>query len=248
MSATAIQRDQSAADAFNALQLIDDVILEMRLTQERNEQIFRQIEEALTVSIKPLEKVFNSVGLNYQNIINTLRQGYSGHEGSFITSQENGKPLTPIETCAAKILGSLDELNIYRMAMERVPLVHPVQSANSFTSGFGRRWGRMHNDADFAAPHATPIYSTADSLVIQIGWRSGYGRLIKIKHDFGFETRYAHLSKIRVQKGQWVSRGEYIGDMGNIGHSTGTHLHYEVRSNGEPVNPMKYIKATRNVF
>lgn len=134
------------------------------------------------------------------------------------------------------------------MALEKVPSAHPVQSANSFTSGFGRRWGRMHNGADFAAPHATPIYSTADSLVIQIGWRSGYGRLIKIKHDFGFETPYAHLSKIRVQKGQWVSHGEHIGDMGNTGHFTGTHLHYEVRSNGEPVNPMKYIKATRNVF
>jgi DNA-binding winged helix-turn-helix (wHTH) protein len=112
LSATAIQRDQSAADAFNALQLIDDVILEMRLTQERNEQIFRQIEEALTVSIKPLKKVFYSVGLNYQNIINTVQQGYSGHAGSFLTSQENSKPLTPIETRAAKIFGSLDELNI----------------------------------------------------------------------------------------------------------------------------------------
>lgn len=177
-----------------------------------------------------------------------MRQGYSGHEGSFLTSQENSKPLTPIETRAAKIFGSLDELNIYRMALEKVPLAHPVQSANSFTSGFGHRWGRMHNDADFAAPHATPIYSTADGLVIQIGWRSGYGRLIKIKHGFGSETRCAHLSKIRVQKGQWVSRGEYIGDMGDTGHSTGTHLHYEVQSNGEPVNPMKYIKATRNVF
>jgi murein DD-endopeptidase MepM/ murein hydrolase activator NlpD len=84
--------------------------------------------------------------------------------------------------------------------------------------------------------------------VTKSGWASGYGRLIKIKHDFGIETRYAHLSKIRVKVGQKVSRGERIGDMGNTGRSTGTHLHYEIRVNGNAVNPMKYLKAGKNVF
>ena len=77
---------------------------------------------------------------------------------------------------------------------------------------------------------------------------SGYGRLVKIQHEFGIETRYAHMSKIRVKVGQRVSRGDRIGDMGNTGRSTGTHLHYEVRVNGNPVNPMSYIKAAKNVF
>jgi murein DD-endopeptidase MepM/ murein hydrolase activator NlpD len=84
--------------------------------------------------------------------------------------------------------------------------------------------------------------------VIFAGRQSAYGRLIKIKHDFGYETRYAHLSKIRVKNGQRVSRGERIGDMGNTGRSTGTHLHYEIRSNGKAVNPMNYIKAAKDVF
>ena len=106
----------------------------------------------------------------------------------------------------------------------------------------------MHNGADFAAPHATPIHSTVDGIVVQTGWMSGYGRLIKIKHDFGFETRYTYLSKIRVINGQRVSRGDHIGDLEKTGCSTGTHLHYEVRLDGEAVNPMKYIKAARNVF
>jgi murein DD-endopeptidase MepM/ murein hydrolase activator NlpD len=85
-------------------------------------------------------------------------------------------------------------------------------------------------------------------VVTHAGWSSGYGRLIKIKHAYGIETRYAHLAKIRVKVGQRVSRGERIGDMGNSGRSTGTHLHYEIRENGRAVNPMNYIKAARDVF
>jgi murein DD-endopeptidase MepM/ murein hydrolase activator NlpD len=106
----------------------------------------------------------------------------------------------------------------------------------------------MHNGTDFAAPHGTPIRATADGVVVYVGWQSAYGRLIKIKHDFGIETRYAHLSKFRVKKGQRVSRGQHIGDMGNTGRSTGTHLHYEIRIGGKAINPMKYIKAAKNVF
>ena len=80
------------------------------------------------------------------------------------------------------------------------------------------------------------------------GWQSGYGRLVKIKHAYGIETRYAHLSKINVKVGERVSRGDRIGGMGATGRVTGTHLHYEVRVNGNPVNPMTYIKAGRDVF
>jgi murein DD-endopeptidase MepM/ murein hydrolase activator NlpD len=84
--------------------------------------------------------------------------------------------------------------------------------------------------------------------VTKAGWSSGYGRLVTIQHAFGIETKYAHNSNLRVKVGQRVSRGDHIADMGNTGRSTGTHLHYEVRVNGKPVNPMIYIKAARNVF
>ena len=74
------------------------------------------------------------------------------------------------------------------------------------------------------------------------------GKLVTIQHAFGIETKYAHNSNLRVKVGQRVSRGDHIADMGTTGRSTGTHLHYEVRVNGKPVNPMIYIKAARNVF
>jgi murein DD-endopeptidase MepM/ murein hydrolase activator NlpD len=84
--------------------------------------------------------------------------------------------------------------------------------------------------------------------VTYAGWENGYGRLIKIRHIQGIETRYGHLSQIDVKVGQKISRGEKIGDMGNSGRSTGTHLHYEVRLSGKAVNPMTFIKAARDVF
>ena len=107
---------------------------------------------------------------------------------------------------------------------------------------------RRGEGQDLAGAYGTPILATADGTVSYAGWESGYGRLIKIKHAFGIETRYGHLSQIRVNVGDRVSRGERIGDMGNSGRSTGTHLHYEIRIGGDAINPMTFIKAARNVF
>ncbi|MGD9295207.1 MAG: M23 family metallopeptidase, partial [Roseobacter sp.] len=107
---------------------------------------------------------------------------------------------------------------------------------------------RLHKGVDFAAPSGTDLFATADGVVTKAGWQSGYGRMVTIQHEFGIETRYAHLSKIRVKVGQKVSRGEHIGDMGASGRVTGVHLHYEVRVGGKAVNPMIYIKAAQDVF
>ena len=156
--------------------------------------------------------------------------------------------LSPLTLRANEVLLKLDEANLHRIAAEKIPFAFPVKGSYRFTSGFGQRWGRPHKGADFAGPTGTAIHTTADGVVTFAGRQSGYGNLIKIRHEFGFETRYAHLSKIRVKVGQRVSRGDRIGDMGNTGRSTGTHLHYEVRVGGKAVNPMKYIKAARDVF
>ena len=161
---------------------------------------------------------------------------------------------SPDETRANAILAGLDNLNLYRLAAFRVPLGLPLHTSYRFTSGFGYRndpingSGRMHEGQDLAGDYGSPIYATADGTVSYAGWQGGYGRLIKIQHAFGIETRYGHLSQIRVDVGQKVSRGDRIGDMGNSGRSTGTHLHYEVRLSGSAVNPMTFIRAANNVF
>ena len=141
------------------------------------------------------------------------------------------------------------------MAAQQAPFASPVNLNHvRQSSGFGYRRDpktggrRLHKGSDFAGRTGTDIFATADGIVTHAGWQSGYGKLVTIQHAFGIETKYAHNSNLRVKVGQRVSRGDHIADMGNTGRSTGTHLHYEVRVNGKPVNPMIYIKAARNVF
>lgn len=244
------ERDTTIANAQDALLKAEEMALELDLLKDQNDQIFSQLEDAMAISVEPLDKMFRAAGLNTDSLLDTVRRGYSGQGGplmplSFSTRGE--EPSVDAER-ANRILGRMDELNLYRIAAQKAPFALPVKSAFRYTSGYGMRWGRMHQGTDFAAPHGTPIYSTADGVVTHAGWLSGYGRLIKIQHAFGIETRYAHLSQIRVNVGQRVSRGERIGDMGNSGRSTGTHLHYEVRVGDKSVNPMIYIKAANNVF
>ena len=257
LARTAEERDQIAADAQTALDQRDELELEIRLMQERSDEIFRQLEEAMVISVEPLDKMFRQAGMPTDRIIEEVRRGYSGMGGPLTPlsmSTRGESDLSADEVRANQLLQQMDQLNLYRIAAEKAPFATPVHSAVRFTSGFGSRRDpktggrRMHNGVDFAGPQGTDIFATADGVVSHAGWQSGFGRLVKIKHAFGIETLYAHNTKINVKVGQRVSRGDHIADMGSTGRSTGTHLHYEVRVNGKPVNPMTYIKAARNVF
>ena len=246
---TVKERDATKAKLVKALKKVDQLSYEADLSQQNNEQIFRQIEEALVISVKPLEKMFKSVGLDLNSILNVIRNTYSGYGGPNLPiSKLPIDSLTINEKLAAKMVDQILELGAWRIAVQKIPFAHPLNETFQYTSGFGQRWGTMHYGTDMAAKHGSAILATADGVINFAGCEKGYGKLIKIKHDFGYETRYAHLSKISVSVGQRISQGDQIGKMGNTGRSTGTHLHYEIRRNGKPINPMKYIRARQNVF
>jgi len=246
---TVKERDDIKAKLVKALKNVDQLSYEADLSQQNNEQIFRQIEEALVISVKPLEKMFKSVGLDLNSVLNVIRNTYSGYGGPNLPiSKLPIDSLTNNEKLAAKMVDQILELGAWRIAVQKIPFAHPLNETFQYTSGFGPRWGTMHYGTDMAAKHGSAILATADGVINFAGWEKGYGKLIKIKHDFGYETRYAHLSKISVSVGQRISQGDRIGKMGNTGRSTGTHLHYEIRRNGKPINPMKYIRARQNVF
>ncbi|WP_444668507.1 DUF5930 domain-containing protein [Cereibacter changlensis] len=256
LGATARQRDDLANAALLAKEETETVYQEKLELQARNDAIFSRLEDAVSISMEPLDKMFRAAGLKPDDLLNKVRSGYSGQGGplSPLTVSTKGASLTPEEVRANEILQGLDRMNLYRMAADKAPFAMPVKSSFRYTSGFGGRndpFGRgkrRHEGTDLAGAYGSPVYSTADGVVVHAGWSSGYGRLVKIKHDFGIETRYAHLAQIRVDVGQRVSRGDRIGDMGNSGRSTGTHLHYEVRLGGNAVNPMTFIKAAKDVF
>lgn len=250
LASTAAERDQIAADAQFALESAAEMELELRLLEEKNDAIFRQLEDALTVSVEPLDQMFRAAGLNPDELLAAARRGYSGTGGPlmpFQFSTRGGGP-DPDSDRANAILGGLDQINLYRIAADQAPFDSPVKDNYRLSSVFGPRWGRMHNGADMAAPTGTPIYAPADGVVTFAGWSSGFGRLTKIQHEFGIETLYAHQNQLRVQVGDRVSRGDWIGDIGSSGRSTGPHVHYEIRVGGRPVNPMIYIRAGQDVF
>jgi murein DD-endopeptidase MepM/ murein hydrolase activator NlpD len=118
-------------------------------------------------------------------------------------------------------------------------LVWPV--SGPVTSGFGYRWGRLHAGVDIAVPVGTPVHAAASGRVAIAGWVGGYGNYTCIQHSGSLSTCYGHQSSIGVSVGQSVSQGQVIGASGNTGNSTGPHVHFETRINGNPVDPMGYL-------
>lgn len=126
------------------------------------------------------------------------------------------------------------------------PSMWPVQG--KLESGFGGRRNpfggnsyEFHSGQDIDAPWGAPVMAGASGKVTFVGWQNGYGQLVVIDHGGGLTTRYAHLSDINVSPNQTLVRGEFLGKVGSTGRSTGPHLHYEVRINDEPVNPLQYL-------
>ena len=129
-----------------------------------------------------------------------------------------------------------------------IPSINPVEIMR-FSSHYGYRTdpfqGRRknHKGLDIPGPVGTPIYATADGTIGRAQWVSGYGKYVEVEHGNAIQTRYGHLSAMNVVSGQRVRQGEIIGFMGSTGRSTGSHLHYEVRIAGEPVNPTSFLAA-----
>src|SRR5262249_10338296 len=169
-----------------------------------------------------------------------------------------GGPFVPVKlsTDASAFERQLYRINITRVQVEKlnrtlalVPYRKPVIGEVEFTSGFGVRsdpfLGRpaMHTGLDFRASTGDPVRATANGKVAASGWQGGYGRMVEIDHGNGLSTRYGHLSEINVKVGDTVKIGQVIGEVGSTGRSTGPHLHYETRIDGDAVDPQKFLRA-----
>ena len=167
------------------------------------------------------------------------------------TAQELGRQLDELQ---AQIAAKYDDLSLLDLALTRrggdqarVPTAMPVQDYPYLSSSYG--WRRhpvtgqyaMHEGLDFAAPRGTPILAASGGVVIESGYKPGYGNLIEVDHGGGLLTRYAHAQRLLVKQGDVVERGQRIALIGSSGRSTGPHLHFEVRLAGQPLDPKLFL-------
>lgn len=204
--------------------------------------------------IGSLEKVVEITGIDVDALISA--------SDSIVQKQGQGGPFIPINPDEAggklgkklvRLEEHLGQWENMQSLMTQLPLAAPMK-AYSITSSFGKRrdpvnkrWS-AHYGLDFGGPMRSPIYAPAPGIVKQAGTKGRYGRFVEIDHGLGIKTRYAHLHRILVKRGEKIEFGQKIGQLGNSGRSTGPHLHYEVIFNGKPQDPMRFIKAGRHVF
>ncbi len=169
-----------------------------------------------------------------------------------------GGPLIPLDgsmifdSKVKELDEALDALDHLKTEARRLPLANPAPG-HSVTSPFGVRadpilgTAALHPGMDFRAPIGMPAKVTAPGVVVKAGWNGGYGRMVEVDHGNGFSTRYGHLSEIDVTVGEKLDAGAVIGKTGSSGRSTGPHLHYEVRHNGEAIDPLRFLTVGKKV-
>lgn len=140
----------------------------------------------------------------------------------------------------------LKDLMAYENQLDHTPSLWPVHSTiiSRFGSRFHPVWGeyRQHTGVDIKAHSGTKVYAAANGVISFSGWQRGYGKIIQIRHGYGYETYYAHNSRLLVSNGKRVKKGQLIAVSGNTGITTGPHLHFEVRVNGKPANPVSFLQ------
>jgi murein DD-endopeptidase MepM/ murein hydrolase activator NlpD len=216
-----------------------------------------QVERRQLAALSSYEESMESRVRRMRGVITDLGLDMAALEAATPRAPMGG-PFVPVKLSAdaSPFDRQLSRINTTRAQMDRltrtlslVPYRKPVIGEVEFTSGFGVRsdpfLGRpaMHTGLDFRAQTGDPVRATANGKVISSGWSGGYGRMVEIDHGNGLSTRYGHLSQIDVKVGDTIRIGQVIGEVGSTGRSTGPHLHYETRIDGEAVDPQKFLRA-----
>ncbi len=221
---------------------VDDIMNVVDDIQQRDDNLYRVILQA-----EPIGQEVRNAGVDNASRYTELLQMPDGELVASITQK-----VDRLYRNLYVQTNSFDELVTVAQQQEdrikHLPAIQPVSNKDlkKTASGYGWRIDpvyntrKFHEGMDFSAATGTPVYATGDATVNRAGWQQGYGNMIELDHGYGYITRYAHLSKIGVKKGQKVVRGEHIGAVGNTGKSTGPHLHYEVIYKGRVQNPVNY--------
>ncbi len=202
------------------------------------------------VSLSPRRKAKQALGIGGADELGLRNLADMGEKKQKEALQEMHKELTQLKGAALKQEASLQMLIEYfedkRSIYASTPALWPVRGW--VTSHFGNRTSpfsgilKFHEGIDIAAQTGSPIIAPADGVVIKARFSTGYGNMVQISHGYGIRSVFAHNSRLNVKAGQRIKRGDVIAYVGDSGSSTGPHLHYEIRVNGLPVNPARYMK------
>lgn len=229
-------------------------IREKAYNYEYNKQEYTYYKQ----QINQIHKVLPNISESQQNISNKLHSllGVLGisRKVSFEDSLEQKHTISQLENIDGKMQNISKYIKSFRVLFKDLPSIFPIVSRKYwFTSPYGWRTHpitlrrEFHPGLDIAAFPGTPIQATADGVVEHAGWRGGYGIAVYLKHKNGYSTRYAHMLRLGADLtvGSTVKKGQILGYVGSTGVSTGYHLHYEVRLNGETQSPNKYLWLDR---
>ncbi|MBU2913800.1 M23 family metallopeptidase [Reichenbachiella agariperforans] len=219
--------------------------------QERDDNVYRVIFEA-----EPIPSSIRNAGVGGTDRYKEVSEKGLEREDLLLEAYTKIDKLKKQMYIQTKSYDELIEMASNKEAFfASLPAIQPVSNKElkRFSSGFGYRTDpilktrKMHWGVDFSAPKGTPIYTTGDGVVSRVHSSfGGYGKQIEIDHGYGYVTKYAHMSKFNVEKGQKVKRGECIGYVGDSGKSTAPHLHYEVSKDGKKINPVHFFYKDLN--
>lgn len=231
--------------------------LQSRLALLRDSQagLLDRLSGTAQSEVVRLEGILKSTGMNVGRFLKKQGIGKTAQGGPFEAAKKLGKGEARDGTDVAMVdaNGLLDRLEGLQGIVRSLPLMAPLDYYY-ISSKYGRRKDpvngkiAMHRGLDFGAKHQATVFSTAPGVVKFAGWKGHFGRLVEIDHGNGVVTRYGHLKRIYVKRGQEIGHRTKVGKMGSSGRSTGTHLHYEIHINGASVDPFKFLKAGQNVF
>ncbi len=221
--------------------------------QEDQETAVQRLTNKAVSTIESNEKIIEIAGLDVDKLLKADTSLPTAQGGPFIPATPDNKPGANLRANLDNLDNHLARVEALQSLMARLPLASPLDSYR-ITSGFGKRrdpknkkWS-AHYGLDLASFKKAKIYAPAAGKVTFAGWKGNYGRLVEIDHGAGLVTRYGHLHKIMVKRGQKIKFRDKIGLLGQSGRTTGAHLHYEVVFNGKAKNPSKFLKAARYVF
>ncbi|MFA7431583.1 MAG: peptidoglycan DD-metalloendopeptidase family protein [Rhodospirillaceae bacterium] len=248
-----LQRDMANNETSDLQQQV--ALLKQQLADMENTQLalFERFSILARDRIGELEGALKKTGLDVDRLLQRKDGGSTNQGGPFIPLEMGAWDALTLRNSLDDLNGHVARWNSLESLADSLPLGQPVRDYY-VSSTFGARKdplnGRvaMHEGLDMAGPIGLPVFAGGPGKVVYAGWRGRYGRLVEIDHGFGLKTRYAHLHKIFVKKGEVVDRASRVGLLGSSGRSTGPHLHYEVIYLGKPLNPDKFIKAGANVF